>query len=255
MCKPMADRHQQIRYRRVMSNETWQGDAVGLVEAFRVGDRSPLEELEATYSAIDTSNLNAITYVDRESASEQARTADVSKPFGGVPIGVKSLNEVQGWPNDKASVPLKERVGQVTTTQVERIRRDGGAVLAAQTTSSEFGGINLTRTVLFGANAQPLAAGSHPRGIVRRFCGSRRRRTPSNRDWRRWRGLDSDPRRVHRPGRPENHLRSGPTRAKHPIRESHGHDWVLVPLSARHGAVVRCDQWTRPNRPAEPAQS
>jgi len=160
----MADRHQQIRYRRVMSNETWQGDAVGLVEAFRVGDRSPLEELEATYSAIDTSNLNAITYVDRESASEQARTADVSKPFGGVPIGVKSLNEVQGWPNDKASVPLKERVGQVTTTQVERIRRDGGAVLAAQTTSSEFGGINLTRTVLFGATHNPWQQGRTPGG-------------------------------------------------------------------------------------------
>ncbi len=147
-----------------MSNETWQGDAVGLVEAFRVGDRSPLEELEATYSAIDTSNLNAITYVDRESASEQARTADVSKPFGGVPIGVKSLNEVQGWPNDKASVPLKERVGQVTTTQVERIRRDGGAVLAAQTTSSEFGGINLTRTVLFGATHNPWQQGRTPGG-------------------------------------------------------------------------------------------
>ena len=40
-----------------MSNETWQGDAVGLVEAFRLGERSPLEELEASYTAIDESDL------------------------------------------------------------------------------------------------------------------------------------------------------------------------------------------------------
>jgi hypothetical protein len=32
-----------------MSDETWNGDAVGLVEAFRSGDRSPVEELEAVF--------------------------------------------------------------------------------------------------------------------------------------------------------------------------------------------------------------
>ncbi len=147
-----------------MSTETWQGDAVGLVEAFRAGERSPLEELEASYAAIDASDLNAVCFADREVARDQARTADVSKPFGGVPIGVKSLNEVEGWPYDEASVPLKDRVGQITTTQVERIRRDGGAVLAAQTTSSEFGGVNLTRTVLYGATHNPWQQGRTPGG-------------------------------------------------------------------------------------------
>ena len=147
-----------------MSNETWQGDAVGLVEAFRAGERSPLEELEASYAAIDASDLNAVCFADRDAARDQARTADVSKPFGGVPIGVKSLNEVEGWPYDEASVPLQDRVGQITTTQVERIRRDGGAVLAAQTTSSEFGGVNLTRTVLYGATHNPWQHGRTPGG-------------------------------------------------------------------------------------------
>ena len=147
-----------------MSDDTWQGDAVGLVEAYRSGDRSPLEELEASYRAIDTSELNAVCFTDRESAREQARSADTSKPFGGVPIGVKSLNEVEGWPYDEASVPLRHQIGKNTTTQVERIRRDGGAVLAAQTTSSEFGGVNLTRSVLYGATHNPWQHGRTPGG-------------------------------------------------------------------------------------------
>lgn len=147
-----------------MTTDTWQGDAVGLVEAFRSGERSPLEELDAAYAAIDASDLNAVCFTDRETARAEASRADVSKPFGGVPIGVKSLNEVEGWPHDEASVPLRDHIGQRTTTQVERIRRDGGAVLAAQCTSSEFGGVNLTRTVLHGATHNPWQHDRTPGG-------------------------------------------------------------------------------------------
>ena len=147
-----------------MGNETWQGDAVGLVEAFRSGERSPREELEAAFAAIDNSELNAVCFADRESALAAADGAEIDKPFGGVPIGVKSLNEVAGWPYDEASVPLRDRVGEVTTTQVDRIERRGGAVLAAQTTSSEFGGVNLTRSRLHGATHNPWERGRTPGG-------------------------------------------------------------------------------------------
>ncbi|MFK7917670.1 MAG: amidase [Ilumatobacter sp.] len=147
-----------------MGTDTWQGDAVGLVEEFRAKRRHPTEELIATYAAIDASSLNAVCFTDRETAHAEAAAADVSKPFGGVPIGVKSLNEVEGWPYDEASVPLKDQIGQRTTTQVERIRRDGGAVLAAQCTSSEFGGVNLTRSVLHGATHNPWQHGRTPGG-------------------------------------------------------------------------------------------
>ena len=164
LCQEGTSVFAPLRYGRAMSDETWQGDAVGLVEAFRAGDRSPLEELDASFAAIDASDLNAVCFADREAAREQARAADISKPFGGVPIGVKSLNEVAGWPYDEASVPLKGRVGQVTTTQVDRIRHNGGAVLAAQTTSSEFGGVNVTRTLLYGATHNPWKHGRTPGG-------------------------------------------------------------------------------------------
>ena len=37
-----------------------------------------------------------------EQAIEAAARSDVSLPFGGVPIGVKELDEVDGWPDTDA---------------------------------------------------------------------------------------------------------------------------------------------------------
>jgi aspartyl-tRNA(Asn)/glutamyl-tRNA(Gln) amidotransferase subunit A len=147
-----------------MSNDTWQGDAVGLVEAFRAGERNPTEELDAVYAAIDASDLDAVCFTDRDAAHDAAAGADVSKPFGGVPIGVKSLTQVEGWPDDEASVPLKDQIAPDTATMVQRVRDVGGAVLAAQMTSSEFGGVNITRTVLHGTTHNPWQHGRTPGG-------------------------------------------------------------------------------------------
>jgi aspartyl-tRNA(Asn)/glutamyl-tRNA(Gln) amidotransferase subunit A len=40
-----------------MAEAPWQGDACSLVDAYRRGERSPAEELAATYAAIDASPL------------------------------------------------------------------------------------------------------------------------------------------------------------------------------------------------------
>jgi aspartyl-tRNA(Asn)/glutamyl-tRNA(Gln) amidotransferase subunit A len=138
-----------------MGDTPWQGDACSLVEEFRSGRRSPLEELDASYAAIDASSLNAFSYLPREQARRAAEAADVSKPFGGVPIGVKELDAVEGWPETHASVPFRDRIAEYTGVMVQRIRDSGGAVLAGQTTASEFGGVNLTRTTLHGTTHNP----------------------------------------------------------------------------------------------------
>ena len=83
-----------------MTDTPWRGDAVSLVEAFRSGERSPLEELRATFAAISRSKLNAFCFLDREAAERDAKNADVSLPFGGVPFGVKELDNVTGWPDN-----------------------------------------------------------------------------------------------------------------------------------------------------------
>ena len=147
-----------------MADAPWRGDAVSLVEAFRSGERSPLEELNATFAAIDSSDLNAFCYLDREAAVRDAKNADVSLPFGGVPIGIKELDLVAGWPDTEACMVFKDRISKTTDTQVNRICRIGGAVRIGQTNASEFGGVNLTRTVLHGATHNPWKHGHTPGG-------------------------------------------------------------------------------------------
>ncbi len=147
-----------------MKETPWQGDACSLVEEFRSGRRSPIEELRATYAAIDDSTLNAVSYLPREQAERDALGADVNKPFGGVPIGVKELDQVTGWPDTHASVLFRDDVADYTGVMVQRVRDDGGAVLAAQTTASEFGGVNVTRTLLHGTTHNPWQHGRTPGG-------------------------------------------------------------------------------------------
>lgn len=133
-----------------------------MVEEFRAGRRSPKEELAATLAAIGSSTLNAFSYLAPDEAA--AANADVSKPFGGVPLGVKQLDSVQGWPDTHASVPLRDQVADHTGTMVQRLRDVGGAVAIGQTTASEFGGVNVTRTVLHGATHNPWQHGRTPGG-------------------------------------------------------------------------------------------
>lgn len=134
--------------------DTWQGDAVSLVEAFRAGDRSPVEELEASLSAIEDSSLNAFSYLDADGAMEAALAADVSSPLGGVPFGVKELQSVEGWPDTQASLVFKDRVGGYTAILVERLV-EAGAIPIGMTTASEFGGLNVSVTRLNGVTGNP----------------------------------------------------------------------------------------------------
>jgi len=146
-----------------MTDQPWQGDACSLVEEYRSGRRSPLEELDATLAAIDASDLNAIAYLDVEGAREAAGAADVGLPFGGVPLGIKELDQVEGWPDTHACEVLADRVGSFTLTHVERLLA-AGTVPVGMTTASEFGGVNLTRTRLHGTTHNPWQHGRTPGG-------------------------------------------------------------------------------------------
>jgi aspartyl-tRNA(Asn)/glutamyl-tRNA(Gln) amidotransferase subunit A len=124
------------------------------VDAFRKGERSPVEELEATLAAIEASDLNAFSHVDADAARAQAAKADPSLPFGGVPYAVKELTDVAGWPSTEASLVFKDRVAPSDAVVVERMRA-AGAVIVGLTTASEFGGVNFTRTKLNGTTRNP----------------------------------------------------------------------------------------------------
>ena len=137
-----------------MSDTPWSGDVVGLVEAFRAGERSPSEELEATLAAVEASDLNAVCHVDAEAARVAAAAADVSLPYGGIPLAVKELLAVGGWPASLGSLPLADEVFDADGISVERLKT-AGAIAAVQTTSSEFGATNQTTTKIHGATRNP----------------------------------------------------------------------------------------------------
>ena len=111
-----------------MTPELWVGDACSLVDAFRAGTISPTEALEGSLAAIADSKLNAVCFVDEEHARETAAAADVQLPFGGVPIGVKELDPVKGWPQTEASLVFKDRIAEYDGTMTTRLRQ-AGAVL------------------------------------------------------------------------------------------------------------------------------
>ncbi len=137
-----------------MADHAWAGDACSLVDAFRKGEITPPEALELSLAAIEGSALNACSYVDAGAARRAAQQADVTLPFGGVPVGIKELEPVEGWPLTEASLVYADRKATFTSTQVRRLL-GAGAVLAAQTTASEFGGINVTSTRLHGTTRNP----------------------------------------------------------------------------------------------------
>lgn len=147
-----------------MTTTPWQGDACSLVEEFRAGRRSPVEEMEATLAAAASSDLNAFSHLDPERALAGARAADPGAPFGGVPLAVKELDRVEGWPDTSACVVFADRVADTTSTQVRRLESRGGAVPFGLATASEFGGVNVTRTVLNGATHNPWRRGRTPGG-------------------------------------------------------------------------------------------
>lgn len=137
----------------------WLGDACSLVEAFRSGERSPVEEMQATLDAVAASDLNCFSFLDPERALEQAERADVSKPFGGVPVGIKELDQVEGWPDTGASVVFRDRVAGHTSEAPRRFIVEGGANPVGLTTASEFGGLNVSVTKLNGVTHNPWRHG------------------------------------------------------------------------------------------------
>jgi aspartyl-tRNA(Asn)/glutamyl-tRNA(Gln) amidotransferase subunit A len=137
-----------------MPDQPWQADACSLVDAFRSGSISPTEALEASLAAMGASQLNAFTHLDPDAARSRAADVDVSLPFGGVPMGIKELETVTGWPYTEASLVFKDRVADHDTTQVARLR-EAGAVLVAQTAAPEFGGVNYTHSKLHGTTGNP----------------------------------------------------------------------------------------------------
>ncbi len=99
-------------------------------------------------------------------------------------------------------------------------------------------------------DAQPMAARTNPRRLVRRL-GSCGRRWIGHVGHRRRRGrFDPDPCRLRGHGRAQGHLRSDPAHPPSRARRHDRHPRVPVALGPRHRSMVRRLQRPRPARAA-----
>ncbi len=231
---------------RGMGDAPWQGDACSLVEAFRAGERSPTEELEAVYAAIDASPLNAFSHLDREHAT-----------LGG---GRRRRVDAVRWRADRGQgarpgrrLAVHPRLGAAARRHRHR-DVDAGAPTArdrrGRPRRADDGirvrGRQLRPHRAPRHDAQPVAGRPHARRLVGRVGGGRRRRHRHDRHGRRrWR-LDPHPGRVLRTRRAEGDVRPGAAVAQLPLRPHHRRHRVPGAVGARRRPVVRRRQRPRP---------
>jgi Asp-tRNA(Asn)/Glu-tRNA(Gln) amidotransferase A subunit family amidase len=144
-------------------SEVWELDAWELADGVRSGKLRATELLDVFVARVEKFNqeLNAFCYLDLEGARRRAEAIDAAVARGedpglwaGVPMGVKELVSVTGWPDTHGSLLFKDAVADHDSTEAARLRA-AGAVLVGLTTSPEFGSLNWTRTFLHGTTRNP----------------------------------------------------------------------------------------------------
>jgi aspartyl-tRNA(Asn)/glutamyl-tRNA(Gln) amidotransferase subunit A len=143
--------------------QLYERDAWEIADAVRAGDLSAAEVLDAHLQRVERFNdeLNAFCFLDVDAARRRADEIDAQVRaggdpgrFAGVPMGVKELAAVEGWPDTHGSKLYEHVRAERDGTEAARLREEG-AVLVGLTTAPEFGSTNWTRTYLHGVTRNP----------------------------------------------------------------------------------------------------
>jgi aspartyl-tRNA(Asn)/glutamyl-tRNA(Gln) amidotransferase subunit A len=131
-----------------------------------------MELLEAFLARIEKFDpgLNAFCHLDVDAARDRAAEIDAAAARGddpgtwaGVPMGVKELAAVAGWPDTHASKVFADDIATGDCTETARLRAAGG-VFVGLTTAPEFGAVNWTRSYLHGTTRNPWNVERTPGG-------------------------------------------------------------------------------------------
>jgi amidase len=145
--------------------------ALDLAAALRARELSSLELLDACLAAVDERNpeLNAVVWRDDEAARDAARDADrriaagEEAPFLGVPIPIKDLTAVAGWPLTYGSNGAPEGLSAESELVVESLLA-AGFVLCGRTNTPEFGPLTVAENSRYGASRNPWDSSRSPGG-------------------------------------------------------------------------------------------
>ena len=143
-----------------------------LAEALRGRDVSATELLDACLDEVDRLNpdLNAVIWRDDEAARAAASEADErlaggdDAPFLGVPMPIKDLTEMHGWPLSYGSRGRTDAPWEGPSEPCVDALAKAGFVLACKTNTPEFGHITVTENLRFGPTRNPWDPGRTPGG-------------------------------------------------------------------------------------------
>lgn len=148
--------------------------ALDLAAAIRAKEVSPTEVMDETLATIARRNpaLNAIIWIDEDDARQRAAAAtrvvassdpgDLP-PFHGVPIPIKDLYDVAGWPNTYGSTGASTDPVPTSALPVERLE-EAGFLLCGRTNSPEFGSVTATENERYGITRNPWNLDHTPGG-------------------------------------------------------------------------------------------
>ena len=146
-----------------MTDDLTQLSAARLSRLYAKGRLSPVETMKAVLTRVDKVNpaINAICLVDTDAALAAARASErrwkkgkALSPLDGVPVSIKELVRTKGWPARMASKLTDPAPADRDAPAVARLR-EAGAILFAQSTSSEFGHKGVTDSPLHGLTRNP----------------------------------------------------------------------------------------------------
>src|SRR3954466_5644353 len=145
--------------------------ALELAAALRRRELSSVELVDACLEAVDARNgdVNAIVWRDDEAARAAARHADEQLARGsdaaflGVPIPIKDLTPVAGWPVTYGSHGGPTGVSEEGELTTDALRR-AGFVLCGRTNTPEFGPLTVTENDRYGVTRNPWDLERSPGG-------------------------------------------------------------------------------------------
>lgn len=148
--------------------------ALDVAAHLRAGEVSARELVERCLSLVDERDgeINAVVWWDADDAVERAERADARlaagtdddlPPFLGVPLPVKDVTDVAGWPVSHGSRGAHDAPGTVTAPVVAELER-AGFVLVGRTNTPEFGMITATENLRHGITRNPWDLGATPGG-------------------------------------------------------------------------------------------
>ena len=145
--------------------------ALELAAGLRERHFSSVELLDACLAAVDRLNptLNAVTWRDDAGARAAAQEADRliaaggQSPFLGVPIPVKDLTPVAGWPVTYGSHGAPEAPSETSELVVDALAR-AGFVLCGRTNTPAFGVITAAENLRHGITRNPWDTNRSPGG-------------------------------------------------------------------------------------------